>query len=134
MSDSDSDRPDSDDADDVEVLETEPITPPGADQARAAQATTVAKWRGRRKLAWVLALAADALQIAFLPLFAGGFASPISDALDVFMAMAMIFLLGWHIALLPTLIAEFIPMVNLVPTWTAAVWIVSKTQKPPPGA
>lgn len=133
MNDSDPDRPGSD-PDAAEVLETEPIAPPGAEQARTQQAAAVAKWHGRRKLAWVLAIGADALQIAFLPLFAGGVASPISDALDVFMAMAMIFLLGWHIALLPTLIAEFIPMVNLVPTWTAAVWIVSKTQQPPPGA
>ena len=108
---------------DVEVLETEPIPPP------EAQAAAVAKWRGRRKLAWTLAIAADALQIALLPVFAGGIASPISDALDIAMATAMIFLLGWHIAFLPTLIAEFIPLVNLVPTWTAAVWLVTRMEK-----
>jgi hypothetical protein len=113
---------------DVEVLETEPVPPP-AEAAQRAQA--VAKFRGRQKLAWTIAIAADALQVAMLPLFAGGLASPISDALDVVMAATMIFLLGWHIAFLPTLIAEFIPIVNLVPTWTAAVWLVTRTQKPP---
>ena len=113
---------------DVEVLETEPVPPPAAAQAQAA---AVAKFRGRQKLAWTLAIAADALQVAMLPLFAGGLASPISDALDIAMAMAMIFLLGWHIAFLPTLIAEFVPVVNLIPTWTAAVWLVTRSQKPP---
>jgi hypothetical protein len=113
---------------DAEVLETEPVPPPAAEQARAA---AVARFHGRQKLAWTLAISADALQVAMLPLFAGGLASPISDALDVAMAAAMIFLLGWHIAFLPTLIAEFIPVVNLVPTWTAAVWLVTRTQKPP---
>ena len=113
---------------DVEVLETEPVPPPAAAAQRAA---AVAKFRGRQKLAWTIAIAADALQVAMLPLFAGGLASPISDALDVVMAATMIFLLGWHIAFLPTLIAEFIPIVNLVPTWTAAVWLVTRTQRPP---
>ena len=116
---------------DVEVLETEPVPRPAEAAQRAA---AVAKFRGRQKLAWTLAIAADALQIAMLPLFAGGIASPISNALDVAMTAAMIFLLGWHIAFLPTLIAEFIPFVNLVPTWTAAVWLVTRTQKPPTGA
>jgi len=106
---------------DVEVLETEPIPP----------APAVAKWRGRRKLAWIIAVAADGLQIALLPVFAGGLASPVSDVLDVAVAVSMIVLLGWHVAFLPTLIAEFVPLVNLVPTWTAAVWLVTRGQKPP---
>ena len=116
------------DPDEVEVLETEPVPPPTQEQERAKAA---ARWRGRRKLAWTIAVAADALQVALLPLFAGGIASPISDGLDLAVAAAMIFLLGWHIAFLPTLIAEFIPIVNLVPTWTAAVWLVTRSQKPP---
>jgi len=120
-----------DSPEDAEVLETEPVPPPAEAAQRAA---TVAKFRGRQKLAWTLAIAADALQIAMLPVFAGGLASPISDALDIAMTAAMIFLLGWHFAFLPTLIAEFIPVVNLVPTWTAAVWLVTRTQKPPTGA
>ena len=122
--------PPTDPPEDAEVLETEPVPPPAEAAVRAA---AVAKWSGRRKLAWTLAIGADALQVALLPVFAGGVASPISDALDISMAAAMIFLLGWHIAFLPTLIAEFIPVVNLVPTWTAAVWLVTRSQKPPQG-
>jgi len=114
---------------DVEVLETEPVPPAaGSAQARAA---ALQQFRGRRKLAWIVAIAADGLQIALLPVFAGGLASPVSDALDIAVAITMIVLLGWHIAFLPTLIAEFVPLVNLVPTWTAAVWLVTRGQKPP---
>jgi len=109
---------------DVEVLETEPIPPPPAEQA-------IAKWRGRRKLAWAIAITADALQVALLPVFAGGLASPIADALDVAVGIAMIALLGFHPAFLPTFILELVPLGNLVPTWTASVWLVTRGQKPP---
>ena len=109
---------------DVEVLETEPVPSSPMEEK-------VAKWRGRRKLAWVIAVAADALQIAMLPLFAGGIASPLADALDVVVAIAMISLLGFHPAFLPTFILEIVPLGNLVPTWTASVWLVTRGQKPP---
>ena len=109
---------------DVEVLEAEPVPPPAAEQA-------IAKWRWRRKLAWTIAIGADALQVALLPVFAGGLASPIADALDVAVAVAMISLLGWHIAFLPTFVLELVPLGNIVPTWTAAVWIATRGQKPP---
>ena len=109
---------------DVEVLETEPVPPPPS-------AAAVAKWHGRRKLAWAIAITADTLQVALLPVFAGGLASPLANALDVAVAVAMIALLGWHIAFLPTFVFELIPFGNIVPTWTAAVWIATRGQKPP---
>jgi hypothetical protein len=117
--------PESTNTEDVEVLETEPI-PPTRTQAQAA-----AKWHGRRKLAWMIAIGADALQVALLPVFAGGLASPVADVLDVAVAVAMIALLGFHPAFLPTLVMEVIPLGNLVPTWTAAVWLVTRGQKAP---
>ena len=110
---------------DVEVLETEPV--PAPDVLRQK----VARWRGRRRLAFAIAIAADALQIALLPLFAGGLASPFANALDVAVAAAMILLLGFHPAFLPTFILEVVPLGNLVPTWTAAVWLVTRGQKQP---
>ena len=109
---------------DVEVLETEPVPPPPAQQA-------MAQWHGRRKLAWGIAIGADALQVALLPVFAGGLASPLADALDVAVAVSMIVLLGFHPAFLPTFILELVPLGNLVPTWTGAVWLVTRGQKPP---
>jgi hypothetical protein len=110
---------------DVEVLDTEPVPP--ADTA----AHKLEQWRGRRKLAWMIAIGADALQVALLPVFAGGLASPIADALDFAVAIAMVTLLGFHPAFLPTLILEVVPLGHLVPTWTAAVWLVTRGQKPP---
>ena len=107
---------------DVEVLETEPVP----DSTRKVE-----KWHGRRKLAFAIAIGADALQIAMLPLFAGGLASPLADVLDVAVGIAMIALLGFHPAFLPTFILEVVPLGNLVPTWTAAVWLVTRGQKPP---
>jgi hypothetical protein len=40
----------------------------------------------------------------------------------------MIRLLGWHWAFLPTMAAELIPGADLFPTWTAAVWFVTRQQ------
>ena len=85
-----------------------------------------------QRLAWAVALAADALQIAVFPLFAEGGLSPADSLLDLIVAGLLIRLLGWHWAFLPTLAAELIPGVDLFPTWTAAVWFVTR-QKVQPG-
>lgn len=73
----------------------------------------------------MIALTADALQIFVFPAFWEGFLSPLNDALDVVVAGLLIWLLGWHWALLPSLIAELIPGWDLVPNWTAAVYLVT---------
>lgn len=74
----------------------------------------------------LLALFADAVQLGLLPLFVEGALSPINDALDAVVAIAMILLLGWHWAFLPAFVSELIPFFDLVPTWTAAVLIVTR--------
>ena len=79
-----------------------------------------------QRLAWAVALAADALQIVAFPLFAEGGLSPADSALDLAVAFMMIRLLGWHWAFLPTLAAELIPGADLFPTWTMAVWFVTR--------
>jgi hypothetical protein len=78
------------------------------------------------RLAWVVAIAADTLQIAAFPFFAEGGISPADSLLDLFVAFLLIRLLGWHWAFLPTLAAELIPGADLFPTWTAAVWFVTR--------
>jgi hypothetical protein len=78
------------------------------------------------RLALALALVADAVQLGAFPIFALGAASPWNDALDLAMAAAMVALLGWHWAFIPTFMAEVVPFVSLVPTWTAAVLIVGR--------
>jgi hypothetical protein len=81
---------------------------------------------GEDRLAWMVAAAADALQIAVFPAFMGGAASPFDDVLDLFVAAILWRLLGWHWALLPTMVAELVPGLDLIPTWTAAVYLITR--------
>lgn len=80
----------------------------------------------RVKAARIIAIVADVLQIALFPAFAGGWLSPLTDGLDVAVAITMIALVGWHFAFLPSFIAELLPGVDLIPTWTAAVWFATR--------
>ena len=80
------------------------------------------------RLAWAVAIAADTLQIAAFPFFAEGAMSPADSLLDLIVGFMMIRLLGWHWAFLPTLAAELIPGADLFPTWTTAVWFVTREQ------
>ncbi|HKN36698.1 MAG TPA: hypothetical protein VJX16_25935 [Terriglobales bacterium] len=77
--------------------------------------------RTRFRIAMILAMAADALQIFVFPLFAEGAWSPAEDILDIAIAAVLIRLLGWHWEFLPTFFAELVPGVDLVPFWTLAV-------------
>ena len=85
------------------------------------------RWRFRAAL--ILAMAADALQIFVLPLFAGGAFSPAEDVLDVVVAAVLIQLLGWHWEFLPAFAAELVPGVDLVPFWSLAVASVYRKWK-----
>ena len=76
----------------------------------------------------ILAVLADAVQVGILPLFAPGAASPVNDVLDVVVGLALILLVGWHWLFLPTFIAELVPGLDLVPTWTAAVFFATRTR------
>lgn len=78
------------------------------------------------RLAWIVALAADAVQITVFPMFAEGALSPADTALDILVAALLIRLLGWHWAFLPTMAAEMLPGFDLFPTWTAAVYFVTR--------
>jgi hypothetical protein len=77
-------------------------------------------------LARAIAIAADLLQIALFPFFLPGAASPWSDALDLAVAAALTVLVGWHWAFLPSFVAEVVPGLDLVPTWTAAAFFVTR--------
>src|SRR6202021_4065470 len=75
----------------------------------------------RFRAAMILAIIADALQIAIFPLFVGGAMSPADDVLDFGVGALMIHLLGWHWEFLPPFFAKLVPGVDLVPFWTIAV-------------
>jgi hypothetical protein len=100
-----------------------PPTPPGTVVASAA----------RIRAARAIAMLADLAQIVVMPAFSGGVLSPINDALDVGVGIALSWLLGWHWAFLPSFLSELIPIWDLVPTWTAAVWYVTSGALPPAG-
>jgi hypothetical protein len=78
------------------------------------------------RLAWTVAFAVDAIQIVAMPLFAPGALSPADTLLDVFASVILCRLLGWHWALLPTLLVELCPGLDLFPTWTAAVFFITR--------
>jgi hypothetical protein len=77
--------------------------------------------RTRFRVALILAMAADALQMFGFPLFAEGALSPADDVLDLAVAAVLVNLLGWHWEFLPAFLAELVPGVDLVPFWTMAV-------------
>jgi hypothetical protein len=85
------------------------------------QLTPAQIWTAR-----AIAIAADALQIGLLPFFVPGAASPFDDVLDVIVAIMLWQLVGWHWAFLPSFAAELIPGLDLVPSWTAAVWFATR--------
>jgi hypothetical protein len=77
--------------------------------------------RLRFRIAAILAIAADALQIFVFPLFFQGALSPAEDVLDLAVAVILVRLLGLHWEFLPAFAAELVPGVDLVPFWTFAV-------------
>jgi hypothetical protein len=81
-------------------------------------------------IARALAVAVDLAQIALLP----AELTPLNNVIDVAAAVALVALVGWHWAFLPTFLAELVPFVDLVPTWTLAVLIATRGRSaaPPP--
>jgi hypothetical protein len=81
---------------------------------------------GRIRAARLIAAGADLLQLALLPAFFPAVLSPAADVIDLMTAIALVRLVGWHWAFLPTFVAEMLPFVDLVPTWTAAVFLATR--------
>jgi len=76
-------------------------------------------------IAFAVAISVDALQILGGPL---GWLF-VDQALDVAAALLMWRLLGFHPLLLPTFVIEFLPVTDLVPTWTGCVAVVVALRK-----
>ena len=77
--------------------------------------------RQRRVAAMAVAIVADTLQLALMPLFSEGAASPFDDALDMAVAVILWVLLGFSPRLALAFVLELTPGVTLFPTWTALV-------------
>ena len=81
--------------------------------------------RTRILLAISIAVVADALQF-----FLGPLGWVVVDSLIDVVAMGlMIWVLGFHLLLLPTFVVEFIPVVDMLPTWTGCVIAVIALRK-----
>jgi hypothetical protein len=83
----------------------------------------------RFQAAMIVAIIADALQLAVFPMFVQGALSPADDVLDFGVGALMVHLLGWHWEFLPSFFAKLVPGVDLVPFWTLAVANVYRKTK-----
>ncbi len=83
----------------------------------------------RFRAALILAVIADALQLAVFPIFVEGAESPADDVVDFGVAGVLVYLLGWHWEFLPSFLGKLVPGVDLVPFWTIAVANVYRKSK-----
>lgn len=83
----------------------------------------------RLRLAMILAIVIDVLQMLVFPLFVEGAMAPADDVVDLCTGAAMVALLGWHWEFLPSFGAKLVPGVDLVPLWTLAVANVYRKSK-----
>jgi hypothetical protein len=92
--------------------------------------------RRRIRAALVVAIVADVLQWCLGPVGLVG----ADQVIDIVAMACTAWLLGFHVLLLPTVFLEFLPVVDLLPTWTGCVLLViarrkkqeAQTQEPVP--
>ena len=76
--------------------------------------------QNRVRLAYAVGVTTDLLQFVLGPLGWVG----ADEALDVAAMFALWWLLGFHPLLLPTFAIEFLPVADMLPTWTGCVAVV----------
>jgi hypothetical protein len=84
----------------------------------------------RKALALTIAVLADLAQLVLWPAFAAGAASPIDDALDAVVAIALLLTLGFSGRLALALALELVPGADLFPTWSAVVASIPAVEEP----
>src|ERR1041385_7682229 len=87
------------------------------------EAPVITPWRSRT--AYAVGIATDVLQFLMGPF---GWAGA-DEVLDVIAAAGTWRLLGFHPLLLPTFVVEFLPVTDLLPTWTGCVAAVVALRK-----
>ena len=108
-----------------EYLEAEPVAPVEGPRGRPSSPTSAGRSAGDVRKAWMVALLADFLQWVLFPVFLGAGVG-VNAALDVIVAFLMFRWMGWHLAFLPAFVTELVPIANFVPSWTLAMWIVTR--------
>ena len=76
--------------------------------------------RQRVWFAYAIAMGTDLIQLLLGPF--GWFAA--DEVLDVVAMLAVSRAIGFHVVLLPTFALEFLPLTDMLPTWTGAVALV----------
>ena len=90
--------------------------------------------RHRVKCAYAVAVTTDVIQLLLGP-FGWAFADELLDVMAMILTWRLI---GFHLLLLPTFALEFLPIADMLPTWTGCVAIVVVLRKrqqariPPP--
>jgi hypothetical protein len=79
----------------------------------------------RVRLAYTVGLTTDLLQLALGPL---GWAFA-DEVLDIAAMIVMWRILGFHPLLLPSFVIEFLPVTDMLPTWTGCVALVVALRK-----
>src|SRR5262245_28738940 len=79
----------------------------------------------RVRLAYAIALTTDVVQLALGP-FGWSFSDEVLDIIAMFLMWRI---LGFHPLLLPSFILEFLPVIDMLPTWTGCVAIVVAIRK-----
>jgi hypothetical protein len=97
--------------------------------AELNQSAVTIKPGARLRAAMIVAIAADLLQLAILPIFVVGAESPADDILDLCVGGILSFLLGWHWEFAPSFLAKLVPGLDLVPLWSLAVANVYRKSK-----
>ena len=100
-------------------------------QVTVARSDGPPSWRAIRT-ARTLAVVADLLQLVLFPVFVEGFASVLNDVLDVVVGIVMVRLVGWHLAFLPAFVVKVLPVADLAPTWTLAVFLATRSKASSP--
>ena len=91
----------------------------------------VALWQPPRitradvRLAYAVAVTIDVAQFAFGPFGWAGF----DEILDAIGMIVISRLIGFHPFLLPTFVLEFVPLTDMLPTWTGCVALVVRARK-----
>ena len=80
----------------------------------------------RVRAARLIAALVDLSQITLLPAFFPASVSGANNVIDLVAAVVLIALAGWHWAFLPTFLIEMIPMAELAPTWSLAVYLATR--------
>src|ERR1700689_4261809 len=79
-----------------------------------------------------IAAAVDLVQIGFFPMFIEGSIFPLNAVLDVVACIVLVWLIGWHIAFVPTFIIEQLPVADLAPTGTRGLFLPPRRHGAPP--